>query len=159
MGAAGRHHPAAPVYGNPQRETKNPRWSEIDGNTLRLIDSKTGARTVNLSEDAREERQALGGSPTRLARVTTPWQGGIPPMPELTLIFRWNEWRFRNTAAGLGAKHAKASICTALHDDPEGSLRECGAVFSRASRNAVFERTFAGAPIAAAAICSTLRIR
>ena len=34
-------------------EIKNLRWSEVDGDTLRLIDSKTGPRIVYLSEDAR----------------------------------------------------------------------------------------------------------
>lgn len=34
-------------------EIKNLRWSEVDGDTLRLTDAKTGPRTVTLSKDAR----------------------------------------------------------------------------------------------------------
>ena len=46
-------------------EIKNLRWSEVDGDTLRLIDSKTGPRTVYLSADARAviERQERGFGP------------------------------------------------------------------------------------------------
>ena len=46
-------------------EIKNLRWSEVEGDTLRLADSKTGPRTVNLSADARAviERQRRGIGP------------------------------------------------------------------------------------------------
>ncbi|MCY4137096.1 MAG: site-specific integrase [Rhodobacteraceae bacterium] len=46
-------------------EIKNLRWSEVDGDTLRLIDSKTGPRTVYLSADARAviDRQQRGSGP------------------------------------------------------------------------------------------------
>jgi len=43
-------------------EIKNLQWSEVDGDTLRLSDSKTGPRTVHLSVDARTviDRQQCG---------------------------------------------------------------------------------------------------
>ncbi|MYA89891.1 MAG: tyrosine-type recombinase/integrase [Boseongicola sp. SB0662_bin_57] len=46
-------------------EIKNLRWSEFDGDTLRLSDSKTGPRTVHLSADARDviDRQRRGNGP------------------------------------------------------------------------------------------------
>ncbi len=46
-------------------EIKNLRWSEVEGDTLRLADSKTGPRTVHLSADARDviERQRRGIGP------------------------------------------------------------------------------------------------
>ena len=46
-------------------EIKNLQWSEVDGDTLRLMDSKTGPRTVYLSEDARAVtgRQRDGNGP------------------------------------------------------------------------------------------------
>ena len=50
-------------------EIKNLRWSEVDGDTLRLSDSKTGPRTVYLSADARAviERQQDGSGPLRVS--------------------------------------------------------------------------------------------
>ena len=40
--------------GSRKSEIKNLRWSEVEGDTLRLADSKTGPRTVHLSADARD---------------------------------------------------------------------------------------------------------
>ena len=42
-------------------EIKNLQWSEVDGDTLRLSDSKTGPRTVHLSVDARAVIDRQGG--------------------------------------------------------------------------------------------------
>ena len=46
-------------------EIKDLRWSEVDGDTLRLSDSKTGPRTVSLSTNARAviDRQRRGSGP------------------------------------------------------------------------------------------------
>ena len=46
-------------------EIKNLRWSEVEGGTLRLADSKTGPRTVHLSADARDviDRQRSRNGP------------------------------------------------------------------------------------------------
>ena len=46
-------------------EIKNLKWSEVEGDTLRLADSKTGPRTVYLSADARAviDRQPDGNGP------------------------------------------------------------------------------------------------
>ena len=46
-------------------EIKNLNWSEVEGDTLRLADSKTGPRTVYLSADARAviDRQRDGNGP------------------------------------------------------------------------------------------------
>ena len=46
-------------------EIKNLKWSEVEGNTLRLADSKTGPRTVHLSTGARSviDRQRDGNCP------------------------------------------------------------------------------------------------
>ena len=46
-------------------EIKDLKWSEVDGDTLRLSDSKTGPRTVHLSADARAVigRQRRGNGP------------------------------------------------------------------------------------------------
>ena len=51
--------------GSRKSEIKNLKWSEVEGDTLRLADSKTGPRTVFLSADARAviERQKRGTSP------------------------------------------------------------------------------------------------
>ena len=51
--------------GSRKSEIKDLKWSEVDRDTLRLADSKTGPRTVHLSADARAviDRQRKGSSP------------------------------------------------------------------------------------------------
>ena len=46
-------------------EIKNLKWSEVEGDTFRLADSKTGSRTVYLSVDARAavDSQRSGDGP------------------------------------------------------------------------------------------------
>ncbi len=53
------------LTGARKSEIKNLRWSEVDGDTLRLADSKIRPRTVHLSADARAviERQRAGNGP------------------------------------------------------------------------------------------------
>lgn len=64
-------------------EIKNLRWSEVEGDSLRLADSKTGPRTVHLSANARAviERQRRGTGPFVFpspANPGKPFGDGLP---------------------------------------------------------------------------------
>ena len=71
-------------------EIKNLQWSEVDGDTLRLSDSKTGPRTVHLSADARAviDRQRGGNSPFVFPSSANP---GSPHGENLALWYRVRE--------------------------------------------------------------------
>ncbi len=89
-------------------EIKNLRWSEVDGDTLRLIDSKTGPRTVYLSENARAviDRQRDGNG---LFVFPSPVNPGRPYGDDLWL---WPRVRERAGLAGVrlhDLRHSYAS--------------------------------------------------
>ncbi|MDE0210628.1 MAG: site-specific integrase, partial [Boseongicola sp.] len=71
-------------------EIKNLQWSEVDGDTLRLSDSKTGPRTVHLSVDARAviDRQRGGNGPFVFPSPVNP---GRPYGETLALWYRVRE--------------------------------------------------------------------
>ena len=75
-------------------EIRNLRWSEVDGDTLRLGDSKTGPRTVYLSENARAVivRQQRGNG---TFVFPSPVHPGRPHGPDLRL------WPLVRQRAGL----------------------------------------------------------
>ena len=94
--------------GSRKSEIKNLRWSEVDGDTLRLADSKTGPRTVHLSADARAviDRQRRGTGPFVFPSPVDP---GRPRGNDLKL------WYLVRERAGLSgvrlhdARHTYAS--------------------------------------------------
>ncbi len=89
-------------------EIKNLRWSEVDGDTLRLIDSKTGPRTVYLSAGARAviDRQQRGSGPFVFPSPVNP---GRPRGHDLKL---WPRVRERAGLSGVrlhDCRHTYAS--------------------------------------------------
>ncbi|MYH56643.1 MAG: tyrosine-type recombinase/integrase [Boseongicola sp. SB0675_bin_26] len=89
-------------------EIKNLRWSEVDGDTLRLADSKTGPRTVHLSANARAviDRQRDGSGAFVFPSPVNPHQ---PYGPDLRL---WNRVRGQTGLSGVrlhDTRHTYAS--------------------------------------------------
>ncbi|MDE0347114.1 MAG: site-specific integrase, partial [Boseongicola sp.] len=89
-------------------EIKNLQWSEVEGDTLRLADSKTGPRTVHLSADARAviERQRRGSGPFVFPSPVNP---GRPYGDNLPL---WHRVRERTGLSGVrlhDTRHTYAS--------------------------------------------------
>ena len=94
--------------GSRKSEIKNLKWSEVDGDTLRLADSKTGPRTVYLSADARAviDRQRDVAGPFVFPSPVDP---GRPRGNELTL---WPRARDRAGISGVrlhDLRHSYAS--------------------------------------------------
>ena len=89
-------------------EIKNLKWSEVEGDTLRLADSKTGPRTVYLSADARAviERQGKGSG-----RFVFPSPVN-PGRPHGNCLKLWNRVRERAGLSGVrlhDTRHTYAS--------------------------------------------------
>ena len=89
-------------------EIKNLRWSEVDGDSLRLADSKTGPRTVHLSAHARAviDRQRDGDGAFVFPSPVNP---GRPYGPDLRL---WSRVRDRAGLSGVrlhDTRHTYAS--------------------------------------------------
>ena len=78
-------------------EIKDLQWSEVDGDTLRLADSKTGSRTVYLSAEARAviDRQRRGDGPFVFPSPVNP---GRPYGDSLPL---WHRVRERAGLSGV----------------------------------------------------------
>ena len=94
--------------GSRKSEIKNLKWSEVEGDTLRLADSKTGPRTVHLSADARAviERQRRTVGPFVFPSPSNP---GKPFGKDLPL---WNRVRERAGLEGVrlhDVRHTYAS--------------------------------------------------
>ena len=89
-------------------EIKDLQWSEVDGDTLRLADSKTGSRTVYLSAEARAviDRQRRGDNPFVFPSPVNP---GRPYGDSLPL---WHRVRERAGLSGVrlhDTRHTYAS--------------------------------------------------